>query len=247
MSVALLAPAWHPPACVGAAMSLRGGGVSALPYASLNLGTHVGDEASAVARNRALLREGLALPAEPLWLEQVHGATVYRADSAAPLQPPVADAAVSRRPGVVLAILVADCLPVLFCDRAGTVIAAAHAGWRGLAAGVLEETVRAMGVPPGSVIAWLGPAISQAHFEVGDEVRSAFVAQDETNAASFRRNERSRWQCDLPGLARRRLRALGIDSVTDSAVCTFARAAECFSYRRDGRTGRMAALLWLRP
>ena len=248
MSVALLAPAWRAHRRVGAAQSLRGGGVSVAPYDSLNLGDHVGDDAASVAGNRARLRAALALPAEPSWLRQVHGAQVHRAltDTPPPL-PPEADAAVARQPGTVLAILVADCLPVLLADRHGEVIGAAHAGWRGLAAGVLEATVAAMAAPPASLTAWLGPAISQSHFEVGDEVRAAFIAHDPAHATAFVRNARARWQCDLPALARARLQALGIGAIADCGVCTFAEAERCYSYRRDGRTGRMAALLWLRP
>jgi len=150
-------------------------------------------------------------------------------------------------PDVVLAIMVADCLPVLIANAAGTVIAAAHAGWRGLAAGVLEAVVEAMDVPPQTLSAWLGPAISQPHFEVGDEVLQVFAATDPAARAAFERNARGRWQCDLPRLARQRLHALGIGAVSDSGVCTHARATDCFSFRRDGRTGRMAALLWLSP
>lgn len=247
MSVQWLPPRWTVPPRVRAAMTLRGGGTSAAPFDSLNLGTHVGDDPEAVARNRALLRTALDLPGEPRWLQQVHGAAVHVTGAAAGTAPPVADAVVCRDPGVVLAILVADCLPVLFADRAGNVIAAAHAGWRGLAAGVLEAAVQAMGVPPQTVTAWLGPAISQAHFEVGDEVLQAFAAADPGAPASFTRNDRGRWQCDLPRLARRRLEALGIAAISDCGLCTYARAEDCFSFRRDGRTGRLAALLWLAP
>lgn len=248
MSVQWLPPDWRAPARARAAMTLRGGGASAAPFDSLNLGTHVGDDPAAVARNRAVLRHALQLPGEPRWLQQVHGAAVHGAASGpAPASPPVADAAVCRDPGVVLAILVADCLPVLFADRDGTVVAAAHAGWRGLAAGVLEATVHAMGVPPHTVCAWLGPAISQPHFEVGDDVLQAFTAADPGASAAFARNARGRWQGDLPRLARRRLQALGISDIGDCGLCTYQRAADCFSYRRDGRTGRMAALIWLGP
>ncbi len=247
MSVALLRPDWQVAPRVQAAMSLRAGGVSLAPFDSLNIGMHVGDDADAVADNRARLRTALQLPAEPLWLQQVHGTAVQRVSGAPDGAAPVADAAVTRRPDVVLAIMVADCLPVLLTDRRGEVIAAAHAGWRGLAGGVLEATIAAMDAPPAALSAWLGPAISQSHFEVGEEVRQVFVDHDPASAAEFRRNDRGRFQCDLPALARRRLQALGVGTVVDCGLCTFERAAECYSYRRDGRTGRMAALLWLRP
>lgn len=245
MSIASIRPDWRVASRVQAAMSLRHGGVSAAPYDSLNVGAHVGDAAADVARNRALLGAALSLPAEPLWLQQVHGTAVLEAGAPRAV-PPVADAAFTRAADVVLAIMVADCLPVLLADRRGEVIAAAHAGWRGLAAGVLPATLAAMGAPAGDLSAWLGPAIRQAHFEVGEEVRQAFVDADADSAADFRRNERGRWQCDLPGLARRQLRALGVRAVSDCGLCTYERAQQCFSFRRDGRTGRMAALLWLR-
>jgi hypothetical protein len=250
MSVGLLRPEWPVHERVRAAMSLRDGGVSVAPFASLNLGDHVGDAPEAVAQNRARLRAALALPTEPLWLRQVHGAHVHRdeeSDAAEPSTAPLADAAVARRAGAVLAILVADCLPVLLADRRGDVIGAAHAGWRGLAAGVLEATVAAMAAPAATLSAWLGPAITQPHFEVGEEVRAVFVAHDPAADECFVRNARGRWQCDLPALARARLQGLGVSSIVDSGLCTVADAQHCYSYRRDGRTGRMAALLWLQP
>jgi YfiH family protein len=242
VSIAVLRPAWPVPLVVRGACTLRGGGVSAAPYASLNLGAHVGDEPAAVTENRRRLRAALDLPAEPLWLEQVHGTGVVDADAGG--APGPADAAFTRRDDRVLAILVADCMPVLFASADGAVIGAAHAGWRGLAVGVLEATVRAMGVDPRSLQAWLGPAIGPAHFEVGAEVRAQFLASDVRAAAGFAPNERGRWQCDLALLARQRLGALGVQGVSGAECCTYADAARCFSYRRDGRTGRMAALIW---
>ena len=248
MSSALAAPellgvSWATPPGVQAAFSLRGGGCSAAPYASLNLGGHVGDTAAAVTTNRRRLAETLALPAEPAWLEQVHGTRVADLD-AGPLTGP-ADAAVTRRAGRVLAILVADCLPVLFTSDDGQVLAAAHAGWRGLVAGVLEAALAAMAVPRGRVRAWLGPAIGAAHFEVGEEVRAAFLAADRGAGPAFRPNARGRWQCDLLQLAQRRLAAAGVSRVAVAGLCTYA-TPHCYSYRRDGQTGRMAALLWRR-
>lgn len=240
-----LQPAWSAPARIGAAFSLRSGGVSEGVYASLNMGAHVGDDPAAVAENRRRLGSALQLSAEPLWLQQVHGCEVFDADGAAPAQPPVADAAVSRRAGTVLAVMVADCLPVLFCREDGAAIGVAHAGWRGLLGGVLQATVAALG-EPGRLQAWIGPGIRAAHFEVGDEVRDAFIGQDPGAAHGFAANSRGRWQCDLAGLARRRLQELGIAQITDSGLCTHADAQRFYSHRRDGRTGRMVALLWLK-
>jgi hypothetical protein len=227
---------------VHAAFTLRRGGCSGAPFDSLNLGNHVGDEPAAVAGNRRIVVDALHLPAEPGWLEQVHGTRVADLD-AGPLSGP-ADAALARQRGRVLAILVADCLPVLFASDDGQVLAAAHAGWRGLAGGVLEATLAAMAVPADRVRAWLGPAIGVGHFEVGPEVRAAFLATDPRADAAFTANARGRWQCDLAGLARRRLAAAGVADVAGAGLCTYAHPGQCYSFRRDGQTGRMAALLW---
>jgi YfiH family protein len=232
---------------VRAAFTLRGGGVSAPPFDSLNVAAHVGDEAHAVGENRRLLRAALRLPTEPTWMEQVHGVDVLELEAARKLTsagPPCADAAVTRRTGRVCVVQVADCLPVLLAVRDGSAVAAAHAGWRGLAAGVLEATVGRLAVEPGRLIAWVGPGIGAAHFEVGDEVRSAFIAHDAADAGAFLANPRGRWQCDLVALARARLAALGVSAVFGGQWCTYADAARFFSYRRDGRCGRMAALIW---
>ena len=245
----LLDFAWPLPAGIRAAFTTRRGGVSAAPWDSFNLGAHVGDAPQAVAANRARLRSLLALPSEPVWLSQVHGNAVHVLQAgAASREVPVADGAVARAPGGVCAIMVADCLPVLFASRDGTRIGAAHAGWRGLAAGVLENTMAALEAPAAELTAWLGPAISQPHFEVGDEVRAAFVDVDAGAAPHFTSNARGRWQADLPGLARRRLAALGIADIHGGSWCTVADRERFFSHRRDahkaGSTGRMAALIW---
>jgi YfiH family protein len=250
----ILTPEWPAPPKVHAAFTLRCGGVSAGPFDSLNLGAHVGDEAAGVAENRRRVRARLSLPEEPSWIEQVHGVEVIDLDAAAPATPaaqhtraagmPVADAAISRRAGHVCVVQVADCLPVLLATRDGSAVGAAHAGWRGLAAGVLEATVKRLAAKPADLLAWLGPAIGAAHFEVGAEVRQAFVAHDAAAADAFAANARGRWQCDLAGLARRRLSALGIDEAFGGNWCTYADASRFFSYRRDGRCGRMAALIW---
>ncbi len=241
----LIVPDWPAPPGIRAAFTLRTGGVSRPPFDGCNIAAHVGDEPRAVAGNRALLRTSLGLPAEPAWLEQVHGHEVADLDEQASHGPPGrADAAVTRIPGRICAIQVADCMPVLLAAADGSAVGAAHAGWRGLAGGVLEATVRAMKTPPAELLAWLGPAIGPAHFEVGEEVRAAFLAADAGAAAAFTANPRGRWQCDLYALARRRLAALGVSSVHGGGWCTYADPGRFFSYRRDGRCGRMAALTW---
>jgi hypothetical protein len=240
-----ITPDWPAPANVRAAATLREGGVSCGPYASLNLGAHVGDEPSAVAENRRRVSAALELPAEPEWLNQVHGASVHRIHKAAPAQAPTADASVSFEAGRVCAVLTADCLPVLLCDRAGTRIAAAHAGWRGLAAGVLERAVEALDVEPGQLMAWLGPAIEQDAFEVGQEVREQFAARDPDNAAAFVQNARGRWQADIYALARNALRGAGVAELHGGGFKCFEDRERFFSYRRDRQTGRLATMIWL--
>jgi YfiH family protein len=244
--IGVLTPEWPAPPNIRAAFTLRTGGVSGRPFDSLNLGGHVGDEAAAVTENRRRVRTALRLPDEPAWIEQVHGIEVLDLDAATtPAERSrCADAAFTRRPNQVCVVQVADCLPVLLAVRDGSAVGAAHAGWRGLAAGVLEATVASLAVEPAELIAWVGPGIGPAHFEVGDEVRSAFLAQDAAAMGAFIRNPRGRWLCDLPDLARRRLAALGVGAVFGGEWCTHADPARFFSYRRDGRCGRMAALIW---
>jgi purine-nucleoside/S-methyl-5'-thioadenosine phosphorylase / adenosine deaminase len=241
----LLEFSWRLPGGVRAAFTTRLGGVSVAPWDSLNVGAHVGDAPESVAANRARVNALLSLPSEPAWLSQVHGVAVLDLDATlSDAQPQTADAAITRQRGRVCAIMVADCLPVLFSTRDGTRIGAAHAGWRGLASGVLENTVGALGMPGHELTAWLGPAISREHFEVGDEVRAAFVAGGPGAADAFQRNARGRWQADLVALARRRLDALGITDVSGGEWCTCADRARFFSHRRDGKGGRMVALIW---
>ncbi|MDP2826265.1 MAG: peptidoglycan editing factor PgeF [Sulfuritalea sp.] len=257
----LIVPDWPAPPGVRALATTRRGGVSRAPWDSFNLGDHVGDEPQAVAANRALLRR--ELPAEPVWLTQVHGTRCVDAALAVPGSE--ADASVTRRRGVVCAVLTADCLPVLLCDDRATVVAIAHAGWRGLAAGVIEATVAAMAEPGERLMAWLGPAIGPQAFEVGGEVREIFVAHDPQAASAFAAAANGKWLCDICRLARLRLDALGIRRVAcprrgipgmqspgavpgDTAShnsCTVADSERFFSYRRDGVTGRMASLIWL--
>ena len=238
--MSIVVPDWPAPERVKSLMTTRAGGVSAPPWDSLNLGDHVGDDPAAVAANRARLRE--RLPAEPGWLKQVHSARVVELgrDSARE-----ADAAVTHAPGQVCAVLTADCLPVLFCNRAGSVVAAAHAGWRGLAEGVLEATLAAMQVPPAEVITWMGAAIGPDAFEVGDEVRQAFVGRHrEAAAAFFPQAAPGKWRADIYQLARIRLGRAGVQAVYGGGRCTFSEADTFYSYRREGVTGRMAALVW---
>ena len=240
----LLRPDWDLPAGVEAVLTTRAGGFSRGAFAGFNLADHVGDDPEAVASNRAWLCRALSVT--PLWLAQVHGTAVADADSAQGL--PQADAAVARGPARACAVLTADCLPVLLCDDAGSVVGAAHAGWRGLAAGVLEATVARMAVAPARLRAWLGPAIGAQAFEVGDEVRAAFVADDPVAAAAFTPGrEAGKWMADLERLARRRLHRAGVVRVAGGGVCTVSTPERFYSYRRDGVTGRFASLIWLQP
>ncbi|MEW6445507.1 MAG: peptidoglycan editing factor PgeF [Pseudomonadota bacterium] len=244
MSLPVVVPDWPAPPGVRAVVTTRAGGVSRPPYDRLNLATHVGDDPAAVAANRRLLREALALPTDPLWLEQVHGVSVCEAD--APVERRCADAAYTDRAGAVLAVLTADCLPVLFASRDGREIGVAHAGWRGLEAGVLEATLDRFSASPAEIIVWLGPAIGPAAFEVGEEVRAAFLAHDARAREAFAPSVRERrWLADLYRLARQRLAARGVTTVHGGGLCTAADAARFYSYRRDGVTGRMATLIWV--
>jgi YfiH family protein len=260
-TIELITPEWEAPPRVRAVMTTRLGGVSRPPWESLNVGVHVGDNTAAVFENRTRVRKEAELPSEPVWLEQVHGTSVVvldagntprtiTADQLMDSRRPRADAAVTRQAGVVCAIQVADCLPVLFAARDGSVVGAAHAGWRGLASGVLGATIAAMDVPGDQVVAWLGPAIGPQHFEVGDDVFAAFAAtarsdQRAQTEAAFVRKPDGKWLCDLFALARLRLAAAGVTAVSGGGLCTVTDARRFYSYRRDGQTGRMAALIWL--
>ena len=240
-SPALYLPAdWPAPDGIVAGTTFRTGGVSRGVFASLNLGAHVGDDAGAVTENRRRFRAACG-PGETRWLRQVHG-TAVAVDPARDTVP-TADALVSTRPGVACVVLTADCLPVLFTTAHGDAVAAAHAGWRGLLAGILESTVQAFGRDPETLLVWLGPAISQPAFEVGDEVRQAFVDDDGEAAACFAANPRGRWQADLYALARQRLARAGVERITGGGHCTAGDAERWFSYRRDGQCGRMASFV----
>lgn len=236
-------PDWPAPANVRAAVTTRAGGASRTPYDSFNLAAHVGDDPQAVAANRARLRELLKLPAEPVWLKQVHGVKVVNVASAE--NEPEADGGYTTKAGVVCAVLTADCLPVLLCDRAGTRVAALHAGWRGLAGGVIEAGVQALNVPGSELLAWLGPAIGPEAFEVGEDVRTAFVQQDNAAQVAFRPQANGKYLANIYMLARQRLAALGVTAVYGGGYCTVRERERFYSYRRDGATGRMASLIWL--
>lgn len=235
---------WPAPGRVRVLATLRTGGVSAAPYDSFNLAQHVGDDPARVAANRASLRERGGLPDEPLWLNQVHGCAVVIHDGPQ-ASPPTADAAVAFEPGRVCAVMTADCLPVVLADRAGRRVGVAHAGWRGLAGGVVEATVQALGVPAADLVAWLGPAIGQAAFEVGPEVRAAFVQRLPAAEAAFLPGAPGKFQADLYALARAVLAQAGVADVHGGGWCTATDRERFFSFRRDGRTGRMATLAWL--
>jgi YfiH family protein len=239
-----LFPDWPAPASVRALQTTRNGGVSHAPYASFNLGLHTGDDPEAVRKNRVLL--AAHLPSDPVWLEQVHGTEVLTLSGEPFPQAPRADAVVCRITGQVCAIMTADCLPVLFCDLAGSVVAAAHAGWRGLAAGILENTVSAMKTDPANVLAWLGPAIGGNAFEVGIDVRTAFLAANPDAAnAFFPTSPPGKYHADLYALARQRLNYAGVSRIFGGEYCTFLQPERFFSYRRDHTTGRMASLVCL--
>ncbi len=237
----IIEPDWPAPAHIRAISTTRNGGVSVGRWRSLNLGMRSGDDPRLVSKNHEILQAHL--PSQPHWIKQVHGVGVADIDRDATVGPE-ADAAISERPGHVCAVLTADCLPVLFCDEAGTKVAAAHAGWRGLAAGVLQATVSAMNCEPEKLMAWLGPAIGPQAFEVGHEVYQAYMDADTRNAPAFRPHK-DRWLADLYLLARLALARVGVEQVYGGEFCTHTLKEKFFSYRRDGETGRMASLIWI--
>ena len=241
-----IVPDWPAVPRVHAVCTTRHGGHSIGPYRSMNPADHVGDDPAAVQANRQTLQQVLQLPAPPCWLQQVHGTTVIDAADALEYSVvPAADAAWCTRPGVVCAVLTADCLPVLVCDRAGRRVAALHAGWRGLAAGVIERTIEAMRQPGEALMAWLGPAIGPAAYQVGDEVRAAFLKHDKQAQAAFQPDPEGGWKADLYRLARQRLAESGVTAVYGGEECSYSDAEHFYSYRRDGITGRMATHLRL--
>lgn len=238
-------PDWPMPSGVQAWQTCRGAGPG--PYGGFNLGQHVGDDPAAVAANRNHLK-GIA-PAEPVWLTQVHGTRALDLPQEASEVSPEADAVMTTTPGVVCAVMTADCLPVLLADRAGRIVGAAHAGWRGLADGVLQALVRQMNHKisgqPSDLLAWLGPAIGPDAFEVGDDVRQAFVVQDPAYSQHFQPGVAGKWMADLSALAASKLQALGVNDITYSGCCTFTQSDRFYSYRRDQVTGRMATMIWI--
>ena len=237
----LITPNWTAPPNVKAYTTTRKGGDSQSPYSSLNLGDHVGDDPKAVAANRATLRQ--LLPSEPAWLKQVHSIKIVTADPNA--SNCSADASITTELNKVCVVLTADCLPVLFCDRAGTTIAAVHAGWRGLAGGILEATLQRFNKAPEDILVWLGPAIGPQDFEVGEEVRDSFTDYLPEATKAFKANRENHWLADLYLLARQRLAHHGVTNVFGGEFCTYTNAENFYSYRRDKITGRMASLIWL--
>jgi hypothetical protein len=237
-------PVWPAPSNAHAISTIRQGGVSQRPWTCLNLGDHVNDDPRHVAENRRRLKHLAGLPHEPQWLTQVHGCDITEIADSPPARTCEADAAYTNRPGCVCAVLTADCLPVLFIDKTGREVAAAHAGWRGLAGGVLEQTVRHFSAAPENLLAWLGPAIGPASFEVGAEVREAFLEWSSDCEVAFVEHGEGHWLADLYQLARLRLRKAGITAIYGGDYCTYGDAERFYSYRRDGETGRMATLIW---
>lgn len=244
MRVDALVPDWPVSPRVRALVTLRTGGMSRGPYAAFNLAAHVGDRAEDVAANREALRCGLGLAHEPWWLNQVHGTRVIDVDVAGTRRGQRADGAITRRAGRVLCVLTADCLPIFFAERQGRAIAVVHAGWRGLAAGIIECAVEQLAVDPSQLCAWIGPGIGAAHYQVGDQVKNAF-AEDGHAHKAFVQVDSHHWQADLAMLATLRLGGCGLREVYASGACTFEEPQKFYSYRRDGVTGRMASLIWI--
>ena len=246
LGLELITPEWPAPENVKALMTTRTGGVSVDPYDSMNLGTHVGDLAASVEKNRDILNCALKLPCDPIWLNQTHSTIV--ADHQICKSGDEADAIVSHQAKAVCAIMTADCLPVLMCDKQGSVVAAAHAGWRGLQAGILEKTVKMLGANPDDIIVWLGAAISQAHFEVGLEVREAFISSHANAESAFLRSDDNpeKWFADIYELAKIHLGSIGVlrQNIYGGGHCTYSESTTFYSYRREAQTGRMAALIW---
>ena len=240
---ALIFPDWPQPKNIGSCSTTRIGGVSLPPFDSLNLGCHVNDDLNAVSENRRRLVSLAQLPQQPLWLEQVHGTNVLHLDNGT-IKSKQADAVYTNRVGQVCAIMTADCLPVLFCNKNGTEVAAAHAGWRGLCHGVLENTVAQFSCPPDEIMAWLGPAIGAKKFEVGAEVREAFLNQSSELSLAFT-SHGDKYLADIYLLARKKLQAVGVLSIYGGSFCTVTEENRFFSYRREGKTGRMASLIWV--
>ena len=238
----IIRPGWRAPSRVKALSTLRTGGFSQSPYDSFNLAEHVGDEQNNVLRNRELLQTGLNLPAGPDWLEQTHSTRVVVLESDASRR---ADAAITRLEGTVAVVMTADCLPILLCNQAGSEVAAIHAGWRGLADGVIQATLNKLQSPVSELMAWIGPGISQQYFEVGDEVRDIFLTNSDQNQQYFIANRPGHWLCDLPGLATGILSHHALAEIDAAPECSYRDEIQFFSYRRSATTGRMASLIWI--
>ena len=243
--IKIISAQWSAPKHVRALTTTRMGGVSPAPYENFNLGDHVGDDAHAVHMNRAVFRQAMRLPSNPVWLKQVHGTNIVNAAAIAADADITADGAYTDKPGVVLAVLTADCLPIFLCDRNGTEVAIVHAGWRGLAAGVIEAGIRATGAPCAHLLAHLGPGIGPQSYEVGDEVRQEFVRHDSEAARAFAAVAEGKWLADMYELARMRLHSFGVTEITGGQYCTYRDKDKFFSYRRDGVTGRMVSAIWI--
>ncbi|MCO6524660.1 MAG: polyphenol oxidase [Candidatus Schmidhempelia sp.] len=243
----LLYPNWRAPKNVHACSTLRQGGISIAPYNSFNLGMHVGDDAIAVAQNRDLLIRKAALPRSPIWLEQVHKTRVINLDYHLPTEPVQADGSYTTKSGQVCVVMTADCLPILFCSQAGDEVAVAHAGWRGLCHGIIENTVHHFHAAPQQIQVWLGPAIGPSYFEVGKEVKKQFEKRDPNAAQAFQliNNAQQKYLADIYLLAKQRLNTLGITQIFGGDRCTVSEPDSFFSYRRDHITGRMATMIWL--
>lgn len=242
-SPGFIRPDWPAPANVHALVTTRTGGYSIGPYTSFNLAAHTEDDPKAVGRNRKLLREYFDLPAEPVWLQQVHSNRIIEADP--DIASVEADASWTSTAARICVVMTADCLPLLICNRDGSKVAAAHAGWRGLHAGIITNTVSMLQSDPSELMVWLGPAIGPRAFEVGEEVIQAFIDKNSANAAAFKRTDERHWLCDIYHLARTELEILGIAAVSGGDECTFTNSEYFYSYRRDGVTGRMASLIWI--
>jgi len=237
-------PDWPAPDCVKALSTCRLGGVSGGEYGTFNLASHVGDDELLVSQNKSILVEKGGLPEQPIWLEQVHGTSVLDIDNVDKLDVPQADASISRKANKVCAVMTADCLPILLCKKDGSAVAAIHAGWRGLLAGVVENTVARLAEPQ-NILAWLGPAIGPENFEVGGEVKTAFVERSPVMQQAFQQVDETHYHADLYALARITLLQSGVKKMYGGEHCTYNQADQFYSYRRDGVTGRMASLIWL--
>ncbi len=240
-----ITPHWRAPAPVRALVTTRAGGVSRGDYASLNLSLHVGDDEQQVLSNRASLRQGAHLPGEPVWLEQVHGKRVLELDPSKPIDNLQADAAVALMPEQVCVVLTADCFPVLFCDKAGTRVGVAHVGWKGLVAGVLEETIAKLKSSPTELLAWIGPGISAIHFRIEDSVRGQLLSKNSAFAMCCLPDNTGKWTADLLNMIVLQLHACGVSEISGGKACTYSEPQTFFSYRYHQRCGRMASLIWL--